>query len=201
MSNPVSENIKWHGGEVGADDRAQLLGQSGGVVWLTGLSGSGKSTVARRLEALLLARQKNVFVLDGDNVRFGLCSDLGFGADDRRENIRRVRETAKLISDANVVVLCAFISPYKADREKARELMGERFLEVYCAADVDACEARDPKGLYAKARQGEISNFTGISAPYEAPETADIVLDTAAGSVEDCAQLVEQAVVAKGWLG
>ena len=201
MTEPVSENIKWHEAEIDTAERTQLLGQSGGVIWLTGLSGSGKSTIARRIEALLLERKQHVFVLDGDNVRFGLCSDLGFSAEDRKENIRRVRETAKLIANANVTVLCAFISPYRSDRDAARSLMGDRFLEVYCAANVDACEARDPKGLYAKARQGEIQNFTGISAPYEAPETADIVLDTANESIDSCAKVVAKAVVAKGWLG
>jgi bifunctional enzyme CysN/CysC len=174
-----------HASKVTADSRAALLGQRAVTVWLTGLSGAGKSTIATELEKRLVAMQRACYMLDGDNVRAGINRDLGFGPDDRRENIRRVAEVARLMNDAGLVVVTAFISPYRADREMARDIIGaERFLEVYLDAPLEVCEGRDPKGLYKKARKGEIPEFTGVSAPYEVPASPEIVLRTGAESVE-----------------
>lgn len=163
---------------VTADERNAANGHKGGVLWLTGLSGAGKSTLAMALERALFDRGWQVFVLDGDNVRNGLNAGLGFSADDRAENIRRVAETAKLFADAGVLVIASLISPLQADRARARAIGGERFHEVYVAADLATCESRDPKGLYRRARAGEIPEFTGVSAPYEAPESAELTIDT-----------------------
>ena len=159
-------------------ERAQRNGHRGAVIWLTGLSGSGKSTLAMALERELHASGKQVYVLDGDNVRFGLNADLGFSPEDRTENIRRVGEVANLMAQAGLICLTAFISPYREDRERARKAAGDRFFEVHVKADVETCEARDPKGLYKKARAGEIPEFTGISAPYEAPDSPEFTVDT-----------------------
>ncbi len=179
-------NITWQGGFLGLEERERLLGGRGAVVWLTGLSGSGKSTIARAVEHLLVQKGRNAFVLDGDNIRHGLNSDLGFSPADRKENIRRIGEVAGLFARAGVVAVTAFISPYRADRVLARSLApGGRFIEVHLAAPVPACEARDTKGLYRKARAGEIPEFTGVSAPYEPPETADLVLATDRESVPE----------------
>ena len=189
MVQPKSENITWHGANVTADEREQIAGQRGCVVWLTGLSGSGKSTVARRAEQLLLERGVTVYVLDGDNLRHGLNNDLGFSPADRTENIRRVGCVAQLFADSACVVLTAFISPYRKDRDAARALLSDgRFIEAHVATSLAACEARDPKGLYEKARSGVIPNFTGISAPYEAPENAELVVQTEGKSVDQCAE-------------
>ncbi len=158
----------------------------GGVLWFTGLSGSGKSTLAFALEEELFQRGYQVYVLDGDNVRYGLNSDLGFSHEDRTENIRRVGEVAALFGRAGVICISAFISPYRADREMARKAAGERFNEIYIKADVATCEARDPKGLYEKARRGEIKEFTGVSAPYEEPLAPELVLATDERSVREC---------------
>lgn len=185
---PKSTNIVWHEGTLSYEERVKLLGQRGAVVWFTGLSGSGKSTVSRAVEAALAAQGKFVAVLDGDNVRHGLNKDLGFSPEDRTENIRRIGEVANLFAEANIVVLTAFISPYRSDRDQARQATGkDRFFEVYCAADLDTCESRDPKGLYKKARAGQIPEFTGISAPYEAPDKPELVLDTGKKSLAQCA--------------
>jgi adenylyl-sulfate kinase len=166
----------------------------GGVVWLTGLSGSGKSTIAGELERRLLALDRPVWVLDGDKVREGLCSDLGFSPEHRKENIRRVAEVARLFADAGLICIVAFISPYRADRDRARSLLpAGRFIEVYLSAPLEACEHRDPKGLYAKARAGLVKDFTGITAPYEAPLKPELELPTDKLTVEDCVQ----ALVAK----
>ncbi len=169
-----------------------MLGQKGVTIWFTGLSGSGKSTVAVAAEAALRKQGRLTYILDGDNVRQGLNSNLGFSAEDRTENIRRIGEVAKLFTDTGVIVLTAFISPYRDDRDQVREIMADGdFLEVHISADVEACEKRDVKGLYKKARAGEIPNFTGISAPYEAPEKPEVVLDTGTQSVdESVAQLL-----------
>ena len=165
--------------ELTGQEREQKLGQKGCVLWFTGLPGSGKSSVAREVELALVKNGRNAFVLDGDNIRLGLNKDLGFSPADRTENIRRVGEVAKLFSDANIVCLVACISPYAADRKAARALVKPgRFLEVYCAATVGECEARDPRGLYKKARAGEIKEFTGISAPYEVPSGSELILET-----------------------
>ena len=185
MSEIKSSNITWHPGHIPRPERQALLGQRGAAVWLTGLSGSGKSTVAVAVEAELVKRGRLAYVLDGDNVRHGLNANLGFSPEDRTENIRRIGEVAKLFVDCGVIVLTSFISPYRADRDAVREIFepGD-FLEVHVDADVATCESRDPKGLYKKARAGEIPEFTGISAPYEAPQNPEIVLDTAALSLE-----------------
>ncbi|MDU6411725.1 MAG: adenylyl-sulfate kinase [Yersiniaceae bacterium] len=170
------ENIVWHPHAVTRADREALHRHQGTVLWFTGLSGSGKSTVAGALEQALHAHGVSTYLLDGDNVRHGLCRDLGFSDDDRRENIRRVGEVAKLMVDAGLVVLTAFISPHRAERQMVRELLGDRFIEVFVDTPLALCEARDPKGLYKKARAGELKNFTGIDSVYEAPEAPDIHL-------------------------
>ncbi len=188
---PKGTNLTWHRGEVDHEARRSAHGHSGVTLWLTGLSGSGKSTLAHRVERRLIEAGVFAYVLDGDNVRHGLNADLGFGADERKENIRRVGEVARLFTDAGAVVITAFISPYREDRARARALLEEGdFVEVHVAADLATCEARDPKGLYAKARAGEIPNFTGISAPYEAPENPELRVDTGAADVDACAEQV-----------
>ena len=184
-------NVVAVGQAVDAVARQRHNGHRGGVLWFTGLPGSGKSTLAQAVEKALFERDYQVYVLDGDNLRHGLNADLGFSPEDRAENIRRVGETAALFADAGMVVLSAFISPYRADRARARKAAervstGESFHEVYIDADLATCEARDPKGHYARARRGEISDFTGISAPYEAPDSPDLVVETADRTVADC---------------
>ncbi|MES0874546.1 adenylyl-sulfate kinase [Sinimarinibacterium thermocellulolyticum] len=183
-------NVVWHPHNVTRAERAQQKKQQPCVIWFTGLSGAGKSTVANALEGELYRRGYHSYLLDGDNIRHGLNKDLGFSDAERVENIRRIGEVAKLFADAGLIVLTAFISPFRADRELVRRIMppGE-FFEVYVHASLDVCERRDPKGLYKKARAGQIKNFTGIDSPYEAPEKPDLVLDTGALSVE---QSVEQ---------
>jgi len=187
-------NVVWHEGHVTAEDRAKVLGQRGCVLWFTGLSGSGKSTVARAVEAALLKRGYAAYVLDGDNVRHGLNSDLAFSPEDRRENIRRLGEVAALFADSGLITITAFISPYQADRDRARTILQERssasFLEVFVNTPLEVCESRDPKNLYAKARAGEIPDFTGISAPFEAPASPEIEILTAHKSVEECVDQV-----------
>ena len=174
-----SENIFWSHGRVTPEQRAMRNGHSGCVVWLTGLSGAGKSTIATELERELFNLGRHAYVLDGDNIRHGLCSDLAFSPEDRKENIRRVGEVAKLFADAGIICITAFISPYRSDRELVRKMVkAGQFLEVYVDAPLAICEQRDPKGLYAKARTNEIKEFTGISAPYEAPAKPEIHLHT-----------------------
>lgn len=174
----ASTNIKWHEGGVSLNRKERLLGQKGTVLWFTGLSGSGKSTVACTLEHALVARGHATALLDGDNVRHGLNKNLGFTAADREENIRRIGEVGKLFVDAGLLALVSFISPYRADRDKARALLPQgKFVEVYMRVPIEVCETRDPKGLYKKARAGLIKGFTGIDDPYEEPEGAEIVLD------------------------
>jgi len=188
---PVSKNIHWHHGKLTEEDRVKFLGQGGAVVWFTGLSGSGKSTVAREVEHALVENGINAYVLDGDNIRHGLNKNLGFSPEDRNENIRRIGEVAKLFAESNVVVLTAFISLYRADRDQARALLPEgQFIEVLCDAPLETCEERDPKGLYKKARAGEIPEFTGISAPYEAPEKPELQLMTAKETLEESTKRV-----------
>ena len=201
MSDPKGTNLTWHLGEVPRDERTKLRGHRGATLWLTGLSGSGKSTLSHRVERLLLERGVFAYVLDGDNVRHGLNSDLGFKPEDRVENIRRIGEVARLFTDAGAIVLTAFISPYRSDRDRARALMAPGdFVEVYVAAPLEVCEARDPKGLYKKARAGAIPDFTGISAPYEAPESPELVVDTGAADLDTCARAVVAYLEANGYL-
>ena len=169
-------------------------------MWFTGLSGSGKSTLARAVEARLVGRGVLAYVLDGDNVRLGLNRDLGFGPSDRAENIRRIGEVASLFVDAGVLVLTAFISPYRADRASARAAVGDAFVEVWVAASLEVCEGRDPKGLYRRARAGEIPQFTGISAPYEAPESPEITVDTGALSLEEATDSVVAQLIDRGFI-
>jgi bifunctional enzyme CysN/CysC len=180
-----------------AESRAVRNGHHGGVLWFTGLSGAGKSTLAMEVEQRLFAKGYQVYVLDGDNVRRGLNANLGFSPEDRTENIRRVGEAAALFADSGVICITAFISPYRVDRDRARASAPGRFHEIFIQADVETCERRDPKGLYKKARSGEIAQFTGVSAPYEPPEAADLVVDTTrlsiSESVETIVRYVEQA--------
>lgn len=185
---PKSKNITWHGAEVTRDEREKILGQRGCVVWLTGLSGSGKSTITRRVEQKLLSANVFTYVLDGDNVRHNLNKDLGFSPKDRNENIRRVGAVAQLFADSGAICLTAFISPYRADRDSARQMLDTgRFVEVFVSTSLEECERRDPKGLYKKARAGQIPEFTGISAPYEAPESAELVVETEGRTIDQCA--------------
>ena len=191
MTNIKATNITWHEGHVGRDERQTLLKQQGALIWFTGLSGSGKSTIAYTLEHALIQRGHLAYVLDGDNVRHGLNKNLGFSAEDRTENIRRIGEVGKLYVDTGIITLTAFISPYLADRNIARETVGEGdFFEVFCDTPLEVCEERDPKGLYKKARAGEIKGFTGIDDPYEAPEKPEIVIDTSKVSPQDAAVLL-----------
>tara|TARA_R110002073_G_scaffold118918_1_gene258463 strand:+ start:340383 stop:341009 length:627 start_codon:yes stop_codon:yes gene_type:complete len=193
-------NIVWHDGEITRDDRSKVLGHRGCTLWLTGLSGSGKSTVGVALEKALCQRGVLAYRLDGDNVRHGLNANLGFGADDRKENIRRVGEVAKLFSDAGVVTISSFISPYQADRDQVRKIhddAGLTFLEVFINTPIEICEQRDPKGLYKKARAGEIKGFTGIDDPYEAPVNPEVDVKTGELSVEEAAQQLVDALIEK----
>ncbi len=185
MSTAKSTNITWHEGQVSRDDRQALLAQRGCTIWLTGLSGSGKSTIAVAAENALNERGRLTYILDGDNIRHGLNTNLGFSPEDRTENIRRIGEVSRLFTDAGIIVFTSFISPYRADRDAVREIMGDGdFIEVWVRASVETCEGRDTKGLYKKARAGEIPEFTGISAPYEEPLEAELILDTNGQSVD-----------------
>ena len=202
MAESRSTNITWHAGHVTRPDREQLLGQRGVTVWLTGLSGSGKSTIAVGAERELVRRGRLAYVLDGDNIRHGLNKNLGFSPADRTENIRRIGEVAKLFADAGVIAMTSFISPYRADRDAVRALMAKGdFVEVHVAASVETCEGRDVKGLYQKARKGEIPEFTGISAPYEAPLHPELVLDTNRQSVEESVAGLVAYLEKSGYLG
>jgi adenylylsulfate kinase len=188
MAEQKATNVYWHEGEVSRADRNKLLGQRGATLWFTGLSGSGKSTVAVALEQVLLQRGKLSYRLDGDNVRLGINKNLGFSAEDRTENIRRIGEIAKLFVDTGVIVLSSFVSPYRADRDLVRKLhadAGMDFIEVYVDVPLEEAEKRDPKGLYKKARAGEIKNFTGISDPYEAPLQPELVLKSHEMSLQE----------------
>lgn len=201
MVEQKATHITWHHGHVSREDRERARGHRGATLWFTGLSGSGKSTVANLVEKQLADRGCVTYVLDGDNVRHGLNADLGFSPEDRTENIRRIGEVAKLFTDAGVLTMAAFVSPYRADRDRVRASVGEGdFIEVYVQASLDACEARDPKGLYKKARAGEIKDFTGISAPYEAPEAPEILLENDGVAPEACAAQVVAYLEAQGYL-
>lgn len=198
---PVTENINntyWHGHTVNKFRRSIQKLQKPTVFWLTGLSGSGKSTIAGLVEESLYTRGNHTYLLDGDNVRLGLNSDLGFCDSDRKENIRRIAEVSKLFCDSGLIVFCAFISPFESDRNAARQLVGEgNFYEVFVDSTLKTCESRDPKGLYAKARNGTIPNFTGIDSPYEKPKNPDITLNTDTMSAELCAKNLVKFIESK----
>jgi len=201
MSEQKATNIVWHDAHVTQENREKLLNQKGAVLWFTGLSGSGKSTLANAVALKLHEGGNLTYVLDGDNIRHGLNKNLGFSPEDRVENIRRIGEVGKLFADAGVIAMTAFISPYIADRKTARDLLPEgRFIEVYCACDLSVCEQRDPKGLYKKARAGEIKQFTGIDAPYEAPENPEISVDTGKEALEVSTEHVLQYLKEKGMI-
>ncbi len=189
----TNQNTVWHEHTVTRQEREALNNHKGAIVWFTGLSGSGKSTLANAVEDRLNKMGKRTYVLDGDNIRKGLCNDLGFSDADRVENIRRIGEVAKLMLDAGIVVMTAFISPFRKDRDIVRDLVGAgEFIEVYTEASLDICEQRDPKGLYKKARAGEIPEFTGISSPYEAPENPEVTINTGERDIPGCVdELIE----------
>lgn len=182
-----AENVFWHRGAIRREDRERLNGHRGFTIWFTGLSAAGKSTLAVATEMALFERGMHTFILDGDNIRHGLNRNLGFSPEDREENIRRIGEVSKLFSDCGIITLTAFISPYREDRRRARALHGKDvFIEIFVDCPLQICEKRDPKGVYMKARQGLITSFTGISAPYEAPENPEIHLSTDQSSIEEC---------------
>jgi adenylylsulfate kinase len=201
LAENKSTNVTWHHGQVKREERQQLLRQRGVTIWLTGLSGSGKSTLAVAAERALVSQGRLAYVLDGDNIRHGLNKNLGFGPADRTENIRRIGEVAKLFTDAGLIVFTSFISPYRADRDAVRALMrpGD-FVEIFVDASVETCEGRDVKGLYKKARAGEIPEFTGISAPYEAPLSPELVLDTNRQTVDESVGAILRYLEDKGYL-
>ncbi|MBL6699711.1 MAG: adenylyl-sulfate kinase [Luminiphilus sp.] len=201
MSEQKATNVHWHGGEINRPERAQILGHGGATLWFTGLSGSGKSTIAVALEQALYQRGVLVYRLDGDNIRLGINKNLGFSAEDRAENIRRVGEVSKLFVDSGVIVLSSFISPYLIDRQIVRELHeadNMPFVEVFVDCSLEAAEERDPKGLYKKARAGEIKNFTGIDDPYEAPERPEVHLHTDQQSLEEEVQSLLELLETQG---
>jgi adenylylsulfate kinase len=185
-----SSNVIWYQAIVGRQDREKINGHRGAVLWFTGLSGSGKSTLAHAVEKRLYEMNVRTYVLDGDNVRHGLCGDLGFSDVARRENIRRIGEVSKLFVDAGMIVLTAFISPFRSDRRQVRKILGGRFVEIYCDCPLNICESRDVKGLYKRARAGEVKEFTGISSPYEAPEAAEITVNTNMLSLHESTQKI-----------
>jgi adenylylsulfate kinase len=191
MEEKKATNVTWHSHKVTQEDREALLTQKGFVMWITGLSGSGKSTIANEVAYKLHKMKKLTYVLDGDNIRHGLNKNLGFSPEDRNENIRRISEVSKLFTDAGVIAITAFISPYKEYRAFCREIVGPgRFFEIYTRASIESCEKRDPKGLYKKAREGKIKDFTGINAPYEEPEKPELILDTDKETIEESVEKV-----------
>ncbi len=195
-------NIYWHKGKITREDRERIQGHKGCTIWLTGLSGSGKSTIAHKLEERLFELGIRSYVLDGDNIRFGLNKDLGFSREERKENIRRIAEVAKLFTDAGVINITAFISPYKEDRLGARNIQKEGdFIEVYVRCPLNICEERDPKGLYKKARAGELKEFTGVDDPYEEPENPEIVLFTETETQEECVSRIIAYLREKDYIG
>ena len=203
MAEQKATNITWHDGDITPDQRHKNLGQKGCTLWMTGLSGSGKSTIAVGLEKVLLQRGKHAYRLDGDNIRHGLNKNLGFSAEDRAENIRRIGEVAKLFADAGLIAIASFISPYREDRDKARHLHEAAqlaFLEVHVDVPLAVAEARDPKGLYKKARAGQIKGFTGIDDPYEVPERPELVLRTDQLGVAESVQKLLDSLAQRGLL-
>lgn len=201
MAEQKATNIVWHQGAVTRADREKLNGHKGCTVWLTGLSGSGKSTIAVDLEKHLLSRGIRCYILDGDNIRHGLNKNLGFSPEDRTENIRRIGEVAKLFTDAGIVAITAFISPYRADRDQVRAIMPDDFVEIHVDCPVEVCEQRDVKGLYKKARAGEIKEFTGISAPYEAPAKAELTIKTHEMPLEKSVEAIAAYLTQRGVIG
>jgi adenylylsulfate kinase len=191
MTIQKATNITWHNGDITKSDRERLIQQKGVVIWFTGLSSSGKSTIARAIEERLFERGHLSYVLDGDNIRHGLNKNLGFSPEDREENIRRIGEVAKLFADSGLITMTAFISPYRKDRDRNRELLEkDEFIEIFVKVSLDVAEKRDPKGLYKKARTGEIKEFTGISAPYEEPLNPELTLDTDKLTLVQCQDAV-----------
>jgi adenylylsulfate kinase len=184
----MTKNITWHKGHIEREDRTRLLGKNNKVAWFTGLSGSGKSTIAVAAEKVLHEKGYPTYILDGDNIRHGLTKDLGFSKEDRQENLRRIAEVAKLFYDAGLTVLVSFISPFEREREFARKLIGKDFFDVYIKCPIAVCESRDPKGLYKKVRKGELTGFTGIDAPYDVPVNPELTIDTENQSVEESAR-------------
>jgi adenylylsulfate kinase len=201
MKEQKATNVTWHAHAVGKEERESLLKQKGVVLWFTGLSGSGKSTIANEVAYRLYSMGKLTYVLDGDNIRHGLNKNLGFSPEDRNENIRRISEVANLFADAGVIAITAFISPYRKYRNFCRELVGDgRFIEIYAKASLKTCEKRDPKGLYKKAREGIIKDFTGVNAPYEEPEKPELVVDTDKETVEESTEKVLKKLKELGYL-
>ena len=196
----MSSDVIWHPTTVTREDREKLLKQKGVVLWFTGLSGSGKSTVANAVEKKLAEAGKLTYLLDGDNIRHGLNKDLGFGITDRIENIRRIAEVSKLFADAGVIILTAFISPFCQDRNNVRQLLSDRFIEIFVDCSLEVCKSRDPKGLYKKAGIGEIKDFTGIDSPYEEPVNPEITVHTDTRSVDACAGEIIAYLTARGFL-
>lgn len=194
-----STNTVWHNATVTRQRREQQNGHQSSLIWLTGLSGSGKSTLAHTIEESLHRRGCRTFVFDGDNVRHGLCADLGFSQADRTENIRRIAQMSRLFLDAGIIALTAFISPFRKDRELVRNLVGQdSFIEIYCHCPLEVCETRDVKGLYRRARAGEIKDFTGVSSPYEPPENPALVLETSSATLEECRNAVIDLLIRRG---
>jgi adenylylsulfate kinase len=201
MAEQKATNIKWHHGKITKEDRTKLLNQKGATIWLTGLSGSGKSTIAVELEHALIENKHQAYILDGDNIRHGLNKNLGFSPEDRTENIRRIGEVAKLFTEANIITIAAFVSPYREDRGNVRKLLGHgEFIEIYVKCSLEVCEARDTKGLYKKARAGEVKDFTGISAPYEEPLDPELTVDSSKLSVEESTRAILNYLEEKGYL-
>ncbi|MDX8391938.1 MAG: adenylyl-sulfate kinase [Mariprofundaceae bacterium] len=199
-SDKKSSNVVWHEAQVTRAMRESCNGHRGAVLWFTGLSGAGKSTLAHAVEERLHEMAAHTFVIDGDNVRHGLCADLGFSDADRVENIRRVSEVAGLFVQAGVLTLTAFISPFRTDRAQARKQLGDDFIEIHCDTSLDVCESRDVKGLYQRARAGEIAEFTGISSPYEAPEHAEIVVQTGTRTIAECTDQIIDWLAARNFI-
>ncbi|MEO5334699.1 MAG: adenylyl-sulfate kinase [Magnetococcus sp. YQC-5] len=198
MTQTTSPNAIWQPTAITRQNRQDLCGHRSLILWFTGLSGSGKSTMIHQVETMLHAAKRHTYSLDGDNVRHGLCGDLGFSHKDRVENIRRIGEMAKLMVDAGLIVLCGFISPFQADRNRVRNLVGpDDFLEIYCHCSLEVCEQRDVKGLYHKARIGAIPEFTGISSPYEPPENPELILNTGSDSIETCLRQVMELLAGR----
>jgi adenylylsulfate kinase len=200
VSKITNEHTVWHDHTVTKGERQEMNGHKSAIIWFTGLSGSGKSTLANAVAEVLHQQTVRTYVLDGDNIRAGLCKDLGFSDDDRTENIRRIGEVSKLMVDAGIMTLTAFISPFIADRDIVRGLVDDgEFIEVLCQASLDVCEERDPKGLYKKARAGEIPEFTGINSPYEAPVTPELTIHTDKHSIQECVDQVIEYLGSKGY--